>query len=86
MLKQKLEFQDYTPSWGFHLWLMLIGEGWGGSMKYLTSRQVPEQGFRLESSGEIMGSRKMNFDDFCTRTGICGWGLDLGAQELKGKA
>lgn len=55
-------------------------------MKYLTSRQVPEQGFRLESSGEIMGSRKMNFDDFCTRTGICGWGLDLGAQELKGKA
>ena len=55
-------------------------------MKCLTSSQVPELGFRLESSVEIMGSRKMNFYDFCTRTGICGWGLDLEAQELKGKA
>ena len=38
---------------------MLIGDGEGELMKGLTGRQVPEVGFRVEFSDEIMGSRKM---------------------------
>lgn len=35
-------------------------------MKASASHQVPELGFGLEFSGEIMGSRKMLFYDFYT--------------------
>lgn len=63
---------------------MFIGDRWEGKVKGLVGLEVPEMGSRLESSGDITGSRKTSFYDLCTRAGICGRGLDLGGPELKG--
>lgn len=58
---------------------MLIGDGEGELMKGLTGRQVPEVGFRVEFSDEIMGSRKMismtSAPELVSVVGVLTWGL-----------
>ena len=58
---------------------MLIGDGEGELMTGLTGRQVPEVGFRVEFSDEIMGSRKMismtSAPELVSVVGVLTWGL-----------
>ena len=58
---------------------MLIGDGEGELMKGLTGRQVPEVGFRVEFSDEIMRSRKMismtSAPELVSVVGVLTWGL-----------